>query len=762
MSISPTDGQRSVPSSSCAPPRSPGSHHGSPREHRRSLEIGAGRPLAGSPHIAAPEGMAATAGNAVMAVSVSGESDSSSEQMTELRTQDVKKVSCARHSGTIAQWQPSGEGIATPQTRSDQRRLTQFRGKQPGHADTSVCLHNSVNHSGGRRNQGISGNHLLNFHFDPISRPQPRMTPSKRQQKIRPYNKDLFLQANYNFFVLDTGNYVVGSMNPDKMLHWEDVVCVRYSTPFNVQCPICLENPMSAQITSCGHIYCFPCILRYLLMGEEDHQGEYWKKCPLCFMMLSVKDLYTVNIHNVKPYNVGDHIDFTLLTRSKDSTVPLQRNYQKLGSVPCGSDELCDSFSKFTLTSDVELSAREGKKDLSDWLAKAESGLVDDLERLPYVCAALDQLDQRIKNWADYQSLSCSPASRSAFPNSTVLSATSDKIQPCTSSTTVNREQIFFGVSESAVRKQSTSQEEMPNSSAIDEQTHLLPPFHVAEHSEGLEKLSPSYGNKALQKHPFDANERDSYFFYQAIDGQHLILHPLNMKCLLHHYKSYDSLPDSIGGQIIQLETVTQSEAARKRYRFLSHFSLTTSFQLCEIDLSHILPADALSLFIDEIKKREKQRKRLAMKEQEEKDRAEAAALHAMPVPSDYRRSSYGAAAYSLEEFEALGNSAPPSTSPPTVGERKRFSDVTRLGYASGHDSPALRANELGDVPGNTEVTGEASNVGGQRTTPLSFASVMSASKAVSSLEVPKADGLGKKGKKPTRVLLSTAGGRRY
>ena len=29
----------------------------------------------------------------------------------------------------------------------------------------------------------------------------------------------------------------------------------------------------------------------------------------------------------------------------------------------------------------------------------------------------------------------------------------------------------------------------------------------------------------------------------QAADGQHLILHPLNTKCLLHHYGSYDKLP---------------------------------------------------------------------------------------------------------------------------------------------------------------------------------------------------------------------------
>jgi hypothetical protein len=50
---------------------------------------------------------------------------------------------------------------------------------------------------------------------------------------------------------------------------------------------------------------------------------------------------------------------------------------------------------------------------------------------------------------------------------------------------------------------------------------------------------------------------------------------------------------------------------------------------------------------------------------------------------------------------EALGNIAGPSTSPP-ANERKLFSDVTRLGFASAQDSPPLRA-ETGDTAGKNE-----------------------------------------------------------
>lgn len=249
-----------------------------------------------------------------------------------------------------------------------------------------------VTRSAPRRTHMVSGNHLLNFHYDPISR-MPPPPPSRRRysKRSKPYNKDLFLQANYKFVLLDSHNHTPHSIDPDKMLQWDDIICVRYSTPFHVQCPICLEDPLSPQITSCGHIFCFPCIMQYFMISEEDdHKDDFKKKCPLCFMMISSKDLYTIQIENLKQHRVGDIIEFSLLTRHKDSfTLSLKNND---GIV--GGEEVQKSFSKFTFTSDVDLSVREAMSDLDSWLARADSGLVDDLEKLPFVCAAMEQLEQ--------------------------------------------------------------------------------------------------------------------------------------------------------------------------------------------------------------------------------------------------------------------------------------------------------------------------------------------------------------------------------
>uniref|UniRef100_A0A5B7BNR4 Putative RING finger protein 10 isoform X1 n=1 Tax=Davidia involucrata TaxID=16924 RepID=A0A5B7BNR4_DAVIN len=688
-------------------------------------------------------------------------SGGSSKKVNEAGKPNSKKSLPHQSDGIIPHCDTVGNG-AVGSTRHNGKLSGTVISPQSQQTPGSINCQGSATHSSGRKTQMVNGNHLLNFRYDPISRPQPRAPPPRRQQKRirKPYNKDLFLQANYKFVVLDSGNYAPESLDPDKMLQWEDIICVKYSTSFPVQCPICLEDPLCPQITSCGHIFCFPCILRYFLMGEDDNKSECWKKCPLCFMMISSKDLYTIYIENVKQHCIGDTIEFMLLTRQKDSFTLSLKNKQEIDT----NEELQDSFSKFTFTSDVDLSVRKAISDLDSWLARADSGLVDDLERLPYVCASMEQLEQRKKYWNEHGVCNGNKACKhndSQTRSHEFLSpanATYADHEACdfiwgTLSPSVNDKSKWMG---------NSTPDKLDGEVCLDQTADVV---ESLEDQDGT--LSSSYDDsKSMQRHYIgfrDRKDRDSYNFYQAVDGQHVILHPLNMKCLLHHYGSYDMLPHRISGKILQLETVTQSEAIRRRYRYLSHFSLTTSFQLCEIDLSEVLPPSALSPFIDEIKNRDKQRKRLARKEREEKIKAEVADAHYVPIPFNFAQSSHDdPPSFNMDDFEALGTPPVTSSSPPTVGERKLFSNVARLGFAAGHDSPALKIEEAHSLP-RTGVTSDSSSVTGVRNVgTTSFANIISRAKPVEGADVSKVNETGKKGKKPSRVLLSTAGGRRY
>ncbi|OMO99293.1 RING finger protein 10-like protein [Corchorus olitorius] len=570
MSILPSQAQSSKASSSSqSPSQNPNSNHGNHHQSSPpSISFGSLNISDPSPPFSlsnSPPGPLASAAQ---------DSGGSSKEVSEVETPNGKGSSQQENRGK------------NPQSRGKMSvNMTSTRNQQ------GTGSQGSATHSAGRRSQTMNGNHLLNFQYDPIarSRPQPRGPPPRRQRKIKPYNKDLFLQANYKFVLLDTG---------------------------------------------------------------------------------SDKDKY-------------------------------------------------DPFSKFTFTSDVDLSVRQAISELDSWLARADSGLVDDLEKLPYVCAAMEQLEQRKKYWNEHRASNSNKASGNSISevDSHGLSSIGNALNTNGDTLSLGGGTLTSRADEQHKGHRNLTTDKSIGGSGLDHTAD------IAYSQEAQDTLSSSSyeENKDLQEQlggSRDAKDSDYYNFYQAVDGQHIILHPLNVKCLLNHYGSYDSLPHRISGRILELETITQSEAVRKRYRYLSHFSLTTTFQLCEIDLSGVLPPDALLPFMDEIKKREKQRKQQARKDRKEKIKAEVeAAAQVTPMISGFGRSSYeDSPTFSMDDFEALGSSAVMSSSPPVTGERRLFSNVTRLGFAAGYDSP-LKIGEGNTLP-NNEVATDSTGVSGDALMP--------------------------------------------
>jgi len=59
----------------------------------------------------------------------------------------------------------------------------------------------------------------------------------------------------------------------------------------------------------------------------------------------------------------------------------------------------------------------------------------------------------------------------------------------------------------------------------------------------------------------------------------------------------------------------------------------------------------------------------------------------------------------------ALGNSTV-SSSTPVAGEKKSFSNVTRLGFAAAHDSPSLQIQETSGLHNNNATTDSSATTG--------------------------------------------------
>ncbi|KAL2636037.1 hypothetical protein R1flu_007516 [Riccia fluitans] len=684
-----------------------------------------------------------------------------------------------------------------------------------------------------RRGQGSNANHLLNFQYDPISRPPPRAPPARRQRKIQPFNKELFLQANFRFLVSDLGDYMLNTADPDKMLQWEDVAAVNVAAPVPVQCPICLDSPpLCPQITTCGHIFCFPCVLRYLLMGDLDSRGDHWKKCPLCFAMICSKELRTVLIDDVEQKGVGDMVKFTLLMRAKGSIIPFERREMVSGPLAFSKDGQCHHFSKFTLTSDAEPTTNKAVNELTEWAQRAEVEGGEDLDLLPYVFVAIDQLQQRKSAWTDHRAsefLSSSPPVRqrimaqakvgvakpvgsSSAPSSqkTGLSEGNlhadnmkslsrallqGKLESEEDDVGAKTEAAMAELKERAgwVYESAFSDDEEEDDLRDKVKSHVSENIGGNTHAKGklyrgsvhntvdVGEESPEdpdsedtnlldYGGKKDRDTKRETEERDAFTFYQSADGQSLILHPLNVKCLLHHYGSYEALPDSLEAEVVELETVTQTEATRKRYRYLSHLPLTAVFQLCEVDLSRLMPSKAFVPFAEEIRSREMRRRRVLKQEQaqkalEEKSAAAKAARNTPPSPADFTAlmtSLQVDEGFTSADFEdSLVSSPVTSSSPPEVEDRRLFSRVAKLGFAAGYDAPDLIAKKSEAVTSSviTPATAPAwtgassAEAGSSASHGLSFADIIQAQAAKAAQEEPASGGIRSGTKKGHRVV---------
>lgn len=202
--------------------------------------------------------------------------------------------------------------------------------------DTLAELH-SLRNPNSRRGQ-TSITHLLNFS---TPRPYHDHGHSSRSYRRPPTNtghhvvdKARFVHANYRFVVSPTGSYSKQAADADLSLDWSDVLQVLASTESqSASCPICLSDPVAPRMARCGHIFCLPCLIRFMnaTSSEDDAKsgkGAKWKKCPIC------EDV--VYLHEVRPLRfyagqetrlprVGDDVVLRLMTRNTNSTLALPK-----------------------------------------------------------------------------------------------------------------------------------------------------------------------------------------------------------------------------------------------------------------------------------------------------------------------------------------------------------------------------------------------------------------------------------------------------
>uniref|UniRef100_H3C888 E3 ubiquitin-protein ligase RNF10 n=1 Tax=Tetraodon nigroviridis TaxID=99883 RepID=H3C888_TETNG len=437
----------------------------------------------------------------------------------------------------------------------------------------------------------ISLNHLLNFTFEPRGGNGADGghacwgRRNKWGHKHKPFNKELFLQANCQFVVNDDQDYKAHFTDPDTLVNWDCVQQVRINSHEVPSCPICLYPPLAARITRCGHIFCWPCMLHYLSLSDRS-----WSKCPICYEAVHTADLKSVVAMETKQYGVGDVITMRLMRREKGSLVAVPScQWEKVEEPVRFGDTRLSPYSKLLLASPSQAlrMVEEEKAALQTQLS-----LEDDAQGC-FLQSALCLLKEREEMLLQQQkNSSMDVLNMSSLTLEEELSSVEEVLPKTSSSKPVLEyssafDDLVVEVSEVAPLEPPTSPEnilECVPEEPPEDMTDLAPELESAEDNPG--------------RAPSNVVPGPYYYFYQADDCQQMFLHPVNIRCLLREYGSLEASPDSITAAVVEIVGHTVTEEIRRRHRYLAHLPLTCEFSICELVLQPpVLSKETLETF---------------------------------------------------------------------------------------------------------------------------------------------------------------------
>ena len=342
----------------------------------------------------------------------------------------------------------------------------------------------------------------------------------------------------------------------------------------------------------------------------------------------------------------------------------------------------CDLFAKYTLTADEALLGEEESGALEQRVAvMAAKGGAEATQELPYALLACDVMQSRLESWAEKRAraLNLPPPSRGPSRKDAAAAAAAQAARAAAETRSMNTAFPALPVTQG----QGQSQRRPPGMTAADWHDHSVA-FLMGKAVEAAsaftdedsdESESESEGDESVGKESHDdgadevgaaaaadmdvledasvsdempvgaalrltAPEKggsiggittpgqtrtEVYYFYQAEDGQPVVLHSACVRVLLAHHGGYDSLPLTLEAPIVELERHTQDEDTRRRAAHLRHLPLTTQYAIAELDMATLVPHAVLKEHGEELRRRETFRKRRANAER----KAEAAAVAA-------------------------------------------------------------------------------------------------------------------------------------
>ncbi|KAF9327169.1 hypothetical protein BGZ91_001586, partial [Linnemannia elongata] len=490
----------------------------------------------------------------------------------------------------------------------------------------------------------VSLNHLLNFSFPVREEPQ-NTAPVRRRRNAnyQPFNKEKFINANFRFLMNPRSDYAVYTMDADAPVNWEDIEQVLIAVPQS--CPICLQPPVAARITKCGHVYCFSCVLRYLSLNESN---KAWRKCPICWDAIYEKDLKSVRsaLEDQQIYDQGEkeiakqiaskqdvQLEMRLIQRTLNSTVALPRSH----TFPLAKDVLPEElqgqppldfvpdailFSRFMITTldrivaELERDVRSIEFSMEEARSYDPNHHSEEMVFFEMAMSKIQEKKDKIRDDAKFfpkLALDRERILRRHFDHaaSEVLAAAS-VASGDEESTTPARPALSFVESGPEAYEIGHG---APNKTAAAEESDAHQGSELESDTNAPQEAAPKHHASGRVPNQLTT----MYYFYQASNGHHLYLQPLDIRILKQHFDTYDKFPDTITVKVLGIEETSLTEEVRKKCKYLGHLPLGCEVSFLDVALETIVGDEGVKPFENELRMRRAKRKEKEVREERER-----------------------------------------------------------------------------------------------------------------------------------------------
>ncbi|KAL4918927.1 hypothetical protein BDW62DRAFT_180110 [Aspergillus aurantiobrunneus] len=533
-----------------------------------------------------------------------------------------------------------GAGLASRSSsspRNNQALKSQHkRQRRPRLLDDDIDESTIMRSTTSRKGQ-TSITHLMNFSLPPRPEYHPPPRSARRYNSwglgsgYHAMDKARYVHANYRFIVTPTKAYHAHAANADVHLDWDSVLQVLVSAQTQASsCPICLSTPVAPRMARCGHIFCLPCLIRFMHSTDDEspvpEKKARWKKCPICWDGIYISETRPVRWFSgqegVLPFEGGDVV-LRLVKREPRSTLALPRDgAQSLApeeDVPWYHAAEVADYARIMKGGENYMNSQYDIEieDLRRQEQEDEVLFGDETTWTKKAVSAINDAKQKIQGIGNPPEL---------VPHSTVNRPPKD---PITLQETPEEVALMYR-SQHAAKSGKSSPSQQP--------VAALTQSEVAQTADAMDNISlaTTNGTKSKQKHPVTNRDNAAskkggngphpsdqpYYFYQALP--HYYLSPLDIRILKAAFGDYSLFPATILPRVEHITTghIVDDEL-RKRVKYLGHLPQGCEVNFLECDWRDIVKPNVLEHFSTEIGKRRKRNKEKEVREEKSRVRAE-------------------------------------------------------------------------------------------------------------------------------------------